>query len=217
MYSPREPGGVLQRVLWLLLLLLRPCHWLAPFALSAWLEQDRFVGISLQEFDTACALAKGLLQRLLGASVSLVAKRIDDGGVEGEPCAGAPAYSICRFQNVAVLAVRCVLGAQAPVGAGFHSFYVFVEGCASLLMRIASRTSAAVSICAIYPHCHMPAVLYPEDKSFLTVVFPTADRLKQLQVRPATTASSLPAAVCSQACPCWKACSIQVPTLSADW
>ncbi|KAI7838107.1 hypothetical protein COHA_008115 [Chlorella ohadii] len=67
---------------------------------------------SLQkEFDTACALTKGLLQRLLGAGTNINAKRIDDGGVEGEPC----------------------------------------------------------------------AVLFPDDKSFLAVVFPTADRLKQLQ------------------------------------
>ncbi|KAL4421315.1 hypothetical protein ABPG75_010606 [Micractinium tetrahymenae] len=68
---------------------------------------------SLQkEFDTACALTRSLLQRLLGAEVELKAKRIDDGGVEGEPC----------------------------------------------------------------------AVLYPEDRSIAAVVFPTADRLKQIQV-----------------------------------
>lgn len=42
----------------------------------------------LQEFDTACALTKSLLQRLLGAAAAIQAKRIDDGGVEGEPCAG---------------------------------------------------------------------------------------------------------------------------------
>ncbi len=43
---------------------------------------------STQEFDTACALTRSLLQRLLGSDVDLKAKRIDDGGVEGEPCAG---------------------------------------------------------------------------------------------------------------------------------
>lgn len=42
----------------------------------------------VQEFDTACALTKSLLQRLLGAGTAINAKRIDDGGVEGEPCAG---------------------------------------------------------------------------------------------------------------------------------
>ena len=42
-----------------------------------------------QEFDTACALANGLLQRLLGGGAAGQAKRLDDGGVEGEPCAGA--------------------------------------------------------------------------------------------------------------------------------
>lgn len=67
---------------------------------------------SLQkEFDTACALARSLLQRLLGDGRDVKAKRIDDGGVEGEPC----------------------------------------------------------------------AVLYPEDRSIAAVVFPTADRLKQIQ------------------------------------
>lgn len=42
---------------------------------------------SLQkEFDTMCALTKSLLQRLTGAT-EIAAKRLDDGGVEGEPCA----------------------------------------------------------------------------------------------------------------------------------
>lgn len=67
---------------------------------------------SLQkEFDTACALTRSLLQRLLGGGLDIKARRIDDGGVEGEPC----------------------------------------------------------------------AVLYPEDRSIAAVVFPTADRLKQIQ------------------------------------
>ncbi|KAI3423940.1 hypothetical protein D9Q98_009774 [Chlorella vulgaris] len=67
---------------------------------------------SLQkEFDTVCLLAKSLLQRLLGQGTAISAKRIDEGGVEGEPC----------------------------------------------------------------------GVLFPEDRSIIAVVFPTADRLKQLQ------------------------------------
>lgn len=42
---------------------------------------------SLQkEFDTLCSLTKSLLQRLSGSS-DIGAKRLDDGGVEGEPCA----------------------------------------------------------------------------------------------------------------------------------
>lgn len=67
---------------------------------------------SLQkEFDTVCALTKSLMQRLLGAETQIKAKRIDEGGVEGEPC----------------------------------------------------------------------GVLFDEAKSFLAVVYPTSDRLKQLQ------------------------------------
>ncbi|PSC76084.1 Conserved oligomeric Golgi complex subunit 6 [Micractinium conductrix] len=67
---------------------------------------------SLQkEFDTVCALTKSLMQRLMAPGTEILAKRIDDGGVEGEPS----------------------------------------------------------------------GVLYPADKSFLAVVFPTADRLKELQ------------------------------------
>jgi hypothetical protein len=44
---------------------------------------------SLQkEFDCACSLTKSLLQRVLGdANANINAKRLDDGGVEGEPCA----------------------------------------------------------------------------------------------------------------------------------
>jgi hypothetical protein len=43
---------------------------------------------AMQEFDTVCLLAKSLLQRLLGQSTAISAKRIDEGGVEGEPCGG---------------------------------------------------------------------------------------------------------------------------------
>lgn len=35
-----------------------------------------------------CLLAKSLLQRLLGQGTAISAKRIDEGGVEGEPCGG---------------------------------------------------------------------------------------------------------------------------------
>ena len=41
-----------------------------------------------QEFDVACAVTKSLMQRLLGPAAAINAKRIDEGGVEGEPCAG---------------------------------------------------------------------------------------------------------------------------------
>ena len=55
--------------------------------------------LSPQEFDTACALTASILQRVLGGGgggggpsgggvVALTTQRIDDGGVEGEPCAG---------------------------------------------------------------------------------------------------------------------------------
>lgn len=89
-----------------------------------------------------CALTKSLLQRLLGGDAAIKAKRLDDGGVEGEPCAGAASASCA-----ACWCWCCCLPALCP-------------------------TPAA---------CQPPAVLYPEDRSLLAVVFPTADRLKQLQ------------------------------------
>lgn len=58
-----------------------------PACLSA-LTRLACLRTHVQEFDTACALVKGLLQRLLGQGAPILAKRIDDGGVEGEPCAG---------------------------------------------------------------------------------------------------------------------------------
>lgn len=44
---------------------------------------------SLQrEFDCACTLTKSILQRIIGeGDTTIASKRIDDGGVEGEPCA----------------------------------------------------------------------------------------------------------------------------------
>lgn len=51
-------------------------------------EADDYPCSLQKEFDVACALTKSLLQRALsdpGAEVT--AQRLDDGGVEGEPCA----------------------------------------------------------------------------------------------------------------------------------
>lgn len=44
---------------------------------------------SLQrEFECACSLTSSILQRVIGSNdVEITVKRIDDGGVEGEPCA----------------------------------------------------------------------------------------------------------------------------------
>lgn len=51
-------------------------------------EPDDYPCSLQKEFDVACNLTTALLQRVLGdASAEIGAKRLDDGGVEGEPCA----------------------------------------------------------------------------------------------------------------------------------
>lgn len=117
-----------------------------------------------QEFDTACALVKSLMQRLLGADTAISAKRIDEGGVEGEPCAGG-----------------------CPSG----------EGRAGGWVGPACRRLPSPHVPPSLPpsiFCRLPApslpVMFPADRSFLAVVYPTADRLKQLQVRVRAAAAA---------------------------
>ena len=51
-------------------------------------EPDDYPCSLQREFDVVAALTTALLQRVLGDSnVQIVAKRLDEGGVEGEPCA----------------------------------------------------------------------------------------------------------------------------------
>lgn len=51
-------------------------------------EPDDYPCSLQREFDVACALTTSLLRRIIGnPSAEIAAKRLDDGGVEGEPCA----------------------------------------------------------------------------------------------------------------------------------
>jgi hypothetical protein len=51
-------------------------------------EPDDYPCSLQREFEVACSLTTGMLQRVLkDPSVEIAAKRLDDGGVEGEPCA----------------------------------------------------------------------------------------------------------------------------------
>jgi len=50
-------------------------------------EPDDYPCSLKKEFDTACDLTTSLLQRVIGDSnATIAAKRLDDGGIEGEPC-----------------------------------------------------------------------------------------------------------------------------------
>lgn len=70
-----------------------------------------------QEFDTACALTRSLLQRLLGGGLDIKARRIDDGGVEGEPCAGAACTGACCRCCIAPLNICLMLAARCKPNA----------------------------------------------------------------------------------------------------
>ena len=51
-------------------------------------EPDDYPCSLQREFEVTCSLTTALLQRILNdSSIEIAAKRLDDGGVEGEPCA----------------------------------------------------------------------------------------------------------------------------------
>jgi Domain of unknown function (DUF1995) len=51
-------------------------------------EPDDYPCSLQREFEVACSLTTAMLQRVLNdPTVEIIAKRLDDGGVEGEPCA----------------------------------------------------------------------------------------------------------------------------------
>lgn len=50
-------------------------------------EADDYPCSLMREYEACCSLTQSLLQRLLPPDARLLLRRIDDGGVEGEPCA----------------------------------------------------------------------------------------------------------------------------------
>jgi hypothetical protein len=50
-------------------------------------EADDYPCSLMREYEACCSLTRSLLQRLLPPDTRLLLRRIDDGGVEGEPCA----------------------------------------------------------------------------------------------------------------------------------
>ncbi len=67
---------------------------------------------SLQrEFETAVNLSKAVLLHVLGRSTPLKVTRIDDAGIEGEPCAVVfTEAKVCVWGGVVEVCVECVWG-----------------------------------------------------------------------------------------------------------